>query len=37
MDTMIFEGWTLTITGVPEPTQVALGLLGGLLLMRRRR
>jgi subtilisin-like proprotein convertase family protein len=36
-DTMIFEGWTLTITGVPEPTQVALGLLGGLLLMRRRR
>jgi len=34
---LAIPGTSLTLTGVPEPTTLALGLLGGLALMIRRR
>jgi subtilisin-like proprotein convertase family protein len=36
-ETSTLESWTLTITGVPEPSTALLGGLGVLLLLRRRR
>jgi len=36
-ETSTLQSWTLTITGVPEPSVALLGGLGMLLLLRRRR
>jgi subtilisin-like proprotein convertase family protein len=36
-ETSTLQSWTLTITGVPEPSAALLGGLGMLLLLRRRR
>jgi len=36
-ETSTLQSWTLTITGVPEPSAALFGGLGVLLLLRRRR
>ena len=36
-DTMVLESWTLTVTGVPEPSAMLLALAGMPLLWKRRR
>ena len=36
-DTMTLNGWSLTVTGVPEPSAAAFALLGMAGLLRRRR
>lgn len=36
-DTMTLHGWSLSITGVPEPSSIALAVAGGVVLFSRRR
>jgi MYXO-CTERM domain-containing protein len=36
-ETSTLQSWSMTITGVPEPSAALLGGLGVLLLLRRRR